>query len=228
MLARNNLTITNPIEGKHTYNTTTTNKTKYNTDFREFVIESSVEDFCDLDGADVVGSTIHKAKGREFDDVYMLINNQKPIRDEERRRYYVGITRAKERLFIHTNSSALDRIPADERLVSQKEYTMPDEVILQLSHRDVNLGFFTYRKNEILALRAGQTLRFENNFLYDRASNTPLAQLSQKMQRELTLWIDKGYKVTDATIRFIVAWRPKDATEEYAVLLADLTLRREA
>lgn len=205
-----------------------TNKTKYHTDFREFVFESSVEDFCDLEGADVVVSTIHKAKGREFDDVYMLVNNQKTIRDEERRRYYVGATRAKERLFIHTNSSVFDHIPADERLMSQKEYAMPDEVILQLSHRDVNLGFFTYRKNDILALRAGQTLRFENNFLYDPATNIPLAQLSQKMQRELITWIDKGYKVTDAVIRFIVAWKPKEATEEYAVLLADLTLTKEA
>ena len=44
-----------------------TNKTKYFSDFKEFVFESSVEDFCDISGADVVVSTIHKAKGREFD-----------------------------------------------------------------------------------------------------------------------------------------------------------------
>ncbi|WP_288149133.1 UvrD-helicase domain-containing protein, partial [Bacteroides acidifaciens] len=48
-----------------------TNKTKYFSDFKEFVFESSVEDFCDVSGTDVVVSTIHKAKGREFDDVYM-------------------------------------------------------------------------------------------------------------------------------------------------------------
>lgn len=52
-----------------------TNKTKYFSDFKEFVFESSVEDFCDVSGADVVVSTIHKAKGREFDDVYMLISD---------------------------------------------------------------------------------------------------------------------------------------------------------
>ncbi|MDE7419933.1 MAG: RecQ family ATP-dependent DNA helicase [Muribaculaceae bacterium] len=207
-----------------------TNKTKYHTDFKEFIFESSIEDFCDLSGADVVVSTIHKAKGREFDDVFILISQPKIIRNEELRRYYVGATRAKQRLFIHTDTSLFNRMPADEHFVSQEQYGMPDEIILQLSHRDVNLGFFKTRKNEILALRAGQRLRFENNYLYEWGSNNALAQLSQKMRDELQLWTEKNYKVVSASIRFIVAWRPKDAMQqekEHAVLLVDLTLKKE-
>lgn len=72
-----------------------TNKTKYFSDFKEFVFESSVEDFCDTSGTDVVVSTIHKAKGREFDDVYMLISDNYAKDAHLMRRYYVGITRAK-------------------------------------------------------------------------------------------------------------------------------------
>lgn len=207
-----------------------TNKTKYHTDFKEFVFESSVEDFCDLSGADVVVSTIHKSKGREFDDVYMLITNPIHIQDEVLRRYYVGATRAKKRLFIHTDASLFDSMPADEHHICQQQYGMPDEIVLQLSHKDVNLGFFKSRKNDILALRAGQILRFANNYLYDCRTNTALAQLSQNMQGELRLWIEKGYSVVSASIRFIVAWRPKDAQKEekdYAVLLADLMLKKE-
>ena len=34
-----------------------------------------MEDFCDVSGSEVVVSTIHKAKGREFDDVYMLLTD---------------------------------------------------------------------------------------------------------------------------------------------------------
>lgn len=207
-----------------------TYKTKYYTDFKEFIFESSIEDFCDLSDADVVVSTIHKAKGREFDDVYMLIAQPKNIQNSEMRRYYVGATRAKECLFIHTDTSIFDRMPADEHLVSQEQYGMPDEIVLQLSHRDVNLGFFKTRKNEILALRAGQTLRFENNYLYECGSNKAVGQLSQKMQDELQLWAEKNYKVVSASIRFIVAWRPKDALQEekeHAVLLVDLMLKKE-
>ena len=41
---------------------------------------------------------------------------------------------------------------------------------------------------------------------------------------------EKGYAVSDVTIRFIVAWRPKDAPKEekeHAVLLVDLTLSKQ-
>ena len=50
-----------------------TTKEKYWTDFLEFAYESSLEDFKDFSGADVIVSTIHKSKGYEFDNVYMLV-----------------------------------------------------------------------------------------------------------------------------------------------------------
>ena len=176
-------------------------------------------------------STIHKAKGREFDDVYMLITKSQALQNKELRRYYVGATRAKERLFIHTDTTLFDRMPANEHIVYQEQYGMPDDIVLQLSHKDVNLGFFKERKKDILALRAGQTLRFANNYLYEWNSNKVLAQLSQKMQGELQQWTERGYNVVSASIRFIVAWRPKDAPQgekEHAVLLVDLMLKKES
>ena len=207
-----------------------TNKAKYLTDFKEFVFESSVEDFCDLSGADVVVSTIHKSKGREFDDVYMLITDPLHPTDDVMRRYYVGITRAKQRLFIHTSSAIFDRLPADQRRVDQHSYDMPEEIVLQLSHKDVNLGFFKTRKREVLSLRAGEHLRFDNNYLYSLMTNLPVVQLSQKMQADLISWDKRGYKVSSSTIRFIVAWRPKEASKEekeHAVLLLDLCLTKK-
>lgn len=118
-----------------------TNEKKYYTDFREFAFESSIEDFCDFSETDIVVSTIHKSKGREFDDVYMLITGFRAMTSEVMRRYYVGLTRAKNRLFIHTDSSVFNLLPADKSYLSQQEFSMPDEIILQLSHKDVNLGF---------------------------------------------------------------------------------------
>ncbi len=206
-----------------------TNKAKYLTDFKEFVFESSAEDFCDLSGADVVVSTIHKSKGREFDDVYMFITKPLHATDEELRRYYVGMTRAKQRLFIHTSSAFFDRLPADQRVVDRHTYGMPDNIMLQLSHKDVNLGYFKSRKKEVLALRAGEQLRFDDNCLYSPKTNLSVAQLSKKMQKELCVWAERGYEVSSAAIRFIVAWRPKDALkeEEYAVSLVDLCLSKK-
>ena len=204
-----------------------TNKTKYFSDFKEFVFESSVEDFCDTSGTDVVVSTIHKAKGREFDDVYMLISDNYAKDAHLMRRYYVGITRAKNRLFIHTNGDCFNHLSVGQYHISTKEYEMPEEIVLQLSHKDVYLGFFKELKQEVLALKSGDFLNYNNFVLYNILTKKPVAKLSQSMQITLSEWQDKGYKVKSASVRFVVAWKPKDAPKdgpEIAVLLADLLL----
>ena len=206
-----------------------TNKAKYLSDFKEYVFESSAEDFCDLQNADVVVSTIHKSKGMEFDDVYMLISEPRQLTDEVLRRYYVGITRAKKRLFIHTNCSLFDRFGVSQKRIDHTIYDMPDEIVLQLSLKDVNLGSFKCYKNDELALRAGQKLRCDGKKLYDMQTNKSVGKLSNKIMSELSGWNEKHYSISDVSIRFIVAWRPKNAPkeeEESDVLLLDLTLSK--
>ena len=47
------------------------------------------------------------------------------------------------------------------------------------------------------------------------------------MQKTLSEWEVRGYNVKSASVRFVVAWKPKDAPKsepETAVLLADLVL----
>lgn len=79
-------------------------------------------------------------------------------------------------------------------------------------------------------MQSGQKLRYENGFLYDLNTHKPICQLSQKIMSELCLWSEKSYYVSDVSIRFIVAWKPKDAhkeEKEYAVLLVDLTMIKQ-
>ena len=106
---------------------------------------------------------------------------------------------------------------------------MPDEIVLQLSLKDVNLGSFKDIKNDVLALRAGQKLRCDEDYLIDMQTNKPVGKLSKKIMSELSGWNEKHYSISDVSIRFIVAWRPKDAPKEEkesAVLLVDLTLSK--
>lgn len=206
-----------------------TSREKFLTDFKEFVFESMTEDFCSTADADVMVSTIHKSKGHEYDDVYLLVTQPQHVTDLEMRRYYVGMTRAKCCLFIYTDSSLFDRLPADFHIVDQTTYGLPEELELQLTHKDVNLGFFMCRKREVLSLRAGEQLRFADNYLYALDASRPIAQISKKMQDELVLWDERGYMVSSATIRFVVAWKPKDAPKdekENAVLLLNLGLKK--
>lgn len=204
------------------------NRDKYLSDLREFVNESSVEDFCDLAGAEVVVSTIHKAKGKEFDDVYMMVTGNYPKGNSLFRRYYVGMTRARKRLFIHTDGDLFDSICADGHHVDSAAYPLPEEIMLQMSLKDVYLDYSRHRKREVLALQSGDPLVYSDGFLFDPRSNIPVVRLSLKMQNALADWKVKGYSVVSSSVQFVVAWKPKDAPREEpetAVLLADLILK---
>ena len=206
-----------------------TNRAKYYSDLREFVFESSVEDFCDIKKSDIVVSTIHKAKGHEFDHVFMLITQPEHPTDDILRRYYVGMTRAKQTLTIHTNGNLFGTIHNAHHLYDGQLYTEPDEIVLQLSHKDVNLGFSKPHKNEILSLRSGNTLTYHDHCLSLPTTGRDIAQLSIKMKEHIGKWELKGYKVTAAHVRFIVAWKPKDAPrdeKESAIVLADLVMKK--
>ena len=206
-----------------------TNRAKYYSDLREFVFESSVEDFCDISKSDIVVSTIHKAKGHEFDHVLMLITHPEHPTDDILRRYYVGMTRAKRTLAIHTNGNLFDSLKSAQHLYDAQAYDEPNEIVLQLSHKDVNLGFSKPHKDAILCLRSGMPLTYHDHCLCLPSTGRDIAQLSIKMKEELGKWELKGYKVTAARIRFIVAWKSKDAPrdeKESAIVLADLVMKK--
>ena len=48
------------------------------------------------DTANFIFSTIHSAKGLEFDNVILLYQNKNQMEEEEKRMYYVALTRAKK------------------------------------------------------------------------------------------------------------------------------------
>ena len=204
-----------------------TNRAKYYSDLKEFVFESSVEDFCDITESDIVVSTIHKAKGHEFDHVLMLITHPEHPTDEILRRYYVGMIRAKQTLTIHTNGNLFDTLHTAQHLYDTQAYDEPNEIVLQLSHKDVNLGFSKPHKDTILSLRSGMPLTYHDHCLCLPSTSRDIAQFSIKMNEKIGKWELKGYKITTAKIRFIVAWKSKDAPKdekESAIVLADLVM----
>ena len=109
----------------------------------EFFSESKFEDFYEENDDCITVSTIHKAKGRELDNVYLLLSDAYPINDEEKRKIYVGLTRAKNQLHIHCNFSLFDDMNLDYVDVQHNDidYDEPNEIDLMLTHRDVYLDF---------------------------------------------------------------------------------------
>ncbi len=85
-------------------------KIKYRSDLDVFIRESRLEDFYGEGGETIIVSTMHKAKGKEFDNVFLMLENFYPYTDPERRLLYVAMTRAKQNLTIHLNSGFLDTL----------------------------------------------------------------------------------------------------------------------
>lgn len=175
-------------------------------------------------------STIHKAKGREFDTVFLMIKNIFECDDEERRKLYVALTRAKDALHIHCNTALFDRYPVDGaiRREDPRTHSEPREILLQRTYRDVVLDYFKGRKDIFLKLCSGETLHtVDGYFLAEVGDRTVrVAKLSKAFGEKLETLKIKGYAPIYASVNFIVAWRGEDDEEESAVLLPTLRLKR--
>lgn len=208
-----------------------THSVKYRTDFEEFLRESNFEDFYDKQDRDIIYvSTIHKSKGREFDNVYMMLKNSTGRTDAERRALYVGMTRAKSNLYIHTNTSLFDNyhIPGIEHIADQTVYGEPSEIMLQTTHKDVVLDFFKGKKEIIFPLRSGTALKIDDVYLTaeQNGRDVRVAKISKAFTETLAKLKEKGYAPQSSEIRFIVAWKGEDDEEETPVILADMHFKK--
>lgn len=186
-----------------------THSTFYQSDLREFVFESNIEDFIAADDNSIFVSTIHKAKGREFDTVYLLspVPDGKEVSDM--RSYYVGLTRAKHNLYVATTS-----------------LSDSSSICIALNMHDVKLDFFKGRKEIILRLRSGDSLLYKDDYLLNE-QGVYVASFSAAGKKKLKAWADKGYVITSAKVSYILAWKPQNSNIEYAVSLPNIVLSRQ-
>ncbi|MBR3431847.1 MAG: RecQ family ATP-dependent DNA helicase [Clostridia bacterium] len=204
------------------------NRQMYRRELTEFLLESNMEDFQENQAGQVTISTIHKAKGREFDHVSLVLNDEGARDDEDRRRIYVGLTRAKKSLDIHTRSSEFESFsfPGFHYEEDHRKYGDPDTILLRLNHRDVFLGCFRGKKKRILQMRAGKKLVPAKNGLMDE-NGVVLIVYSAAFKDRLRILNEKGYNVQDAVIRCIVAWKAEEDADETAILLPDVYLKKQ-
>lgn len=180
----------------------------YRSDLYEYIFESNIEDFIAADERSVFVSTIHKSKGREFDNVYLMSSIPDSRSIDDMRTYYVGLTRAKRNLYLVPNPVW--------------EYS---SVSIPLNMHDVKLDFFRGRKEIVLRLRCGDNLHYQDCYLLNE-QDIYIAELSVSGKNKLKAWTNKGYEVTNARVSYIVAWKPLDSRIEYAVCLANIILTK--
>ncbi|MBQ5334298.1 MAG: hypothetical protein J6K92_13715, partial [Oscillospiraceae bacterium] len=108
------------------------------------------------------------------------------------------------------------------------KYPSPDEIILQLSHKDVFLGFSKDKKDFILKLRSGMKLFVTPNGMniVTKDGQREVLRFSKAFKGQLSDLARRGYTPYKGEIRFITAWTDKDDNTECAVVLPDIYLRR--
>lgn len=200
---------------------------KYKSDWNSFLTESKLEDFINIDAEMIYVSTIHKAKGKEFNNLFIELNHFSPTTDEAKRELYVAITRAKSNLQIHYTGNYLRSFAADDLLYSEDNaaYPEPQQIVLYLTHRDVQLWHFEFVQYKLKNLYSGSTLTIMEQGLGNEKQQQVL-KYSKQFTGLLNAYFKKGFRIAKAKVNFMVWWKDEEKENEVLVVLPRLLLVR--
>jgi ATP-dependent DNA helicase RecQ len=201
---------------------------KYKSDWNAFLAESAIEDFTHIDTETIYVSTMHKVKGKEFDNVYMMLSGFRPETEEKKRLFYVAATRAKNNLSIHYNGNYIETAGIEnlEHLHNNQEYAPPHELTYYLGLKDVYLSYFEYVQHRISHLYSGEPLKFLNGELCN-ARGEQVLKFSNSFKELMAVKIQQGYQITTARINFIVYWKEPGGDKEVKVILPKVTFKKQ-
>ena len=202
-------------------------KNKYKSDLEIFIRESKLEDFFNESIETIFVSTIHKAKGREFDNVILMLDQFNTGTDEALRQLYVAMTRAKNSLTIHYNGDYLDYIKAEGlKIVNDpKIYPPPYQLAMQLTFKDVWLDSFLSCQGSISKLNSGDELIVDGGCCLNSRGQIVL-KFSKQLLKQIEALKQKNYEPQKAIIRFIVYWQKENSDHEVRIILPELYFER--
>lgn len=198
-------------------------KTKYKTDLEVFIGESRLEDFYNSNGETIFVSTIHKAKGKEFDNIFLMLENFIPKDDADNRLIYVAMTRAKNNLFVHLNSDLLDNIHVANLtyLENRHSYYTPTQLAMHLTHKDIWLDYFINRQFIFSSIVSGDSFVVQNNECYN-AKGQIVFKFSNRFLKEIEAMNKRGYQLKSAKANFIVHWQKEGTNKEIKIILPEV------
>jgi ATP-dependent DNA helicase RecQ len=201
----------------------TNTKKKYKSDFEVFIRESMLEDFISTTGETIFVSTIHKAKGKEFDNVFLLLENFDSREDKGKRQLYVAMTRAKKNLTIHLNGDYLNTFQTAgmERVVNINTFQPLKGLVLHLTHKDLYLGYFEYIQKRVNLLNSGDPITVS-----DEGCKNEKGELVLKFSKRFLERLDEikasGFELKEARVNFIVHWTDDTKKNEVKIVLPEL------
>ena len=203
-------------------------KKKYKSDLEVFIRESKLEDFFNDKGKTIFVSTIHKAKGKEFDNVFLMLKNFSLINEEAKRLLYVAMTRAKKNLTVHLNANFLDNITTEnlERIVDREAYLPPNELVMHLSFKDIWLDYFIHNQYLVSQLTSGDELTLHKNECLNSTGQSVL-KFSKHYVQQIESLKQKNYELKKVKVNFIVYWLKENTEQEIKIILPELIFEKQ-
>lgn len=209
-------------------------------DWNEYIHEIKMEDAINADANEIIIATMHKSKGKEFDHVYLLLEDYNFNDTESKRVLYVGCSRAKQSLQIHCNSSFFDEFNSDKleviKFVGNTEQPKHFDIIL--GHKDINLGSQKYIQtlNRIKTLNSGDnlkkdTVQFKDNEalgLAKKEGGNILLFSRQFIEKKYNTFINDGYQLSCGNVEYLVYWYDINEEKEYKVVLPRLKFEKNS
>lgn len=186
-----------------------------------------MEDFFKASGETIFVSTIHKAKGKEFDNVFLLLEDFKVSSDEAKRQLYVALTRAQKSISIHTNQSSLDHLTkAEINTIEVKQNQIPPQQITRLcGHKDLNLGYFPFVNHRFENLKSGDKLIINAEGLAN-IHNQLILKFSKQFISEIENYKSMVYVPLEAKAHFIAFWKNAEMEVETKIVLPEIVFER--
>lgn len=201
---------------------------KYKSDLESYIRESRLEDFYSEHGETIFVSTIHKAKGKEFDNVFLMLEDFNPATDEAKRQLYVAMTRAKQNLHIHLNGSYLNNITAvnSDLTIDREIYLPPKELAMHLTYKDVWLDYFIKKQYFVSQMQSGDALTLEEGGCLNSNQQSVL-KFSMHFAQQIELMKERNYELKSARVNFIVYWWKEETEQEIKIILPELYFKRK-
>ncbi len=203
-------------------------KKRYRSDLDVFIRESHLEDFYRRDAETIFISTVHKAKGREFDNIFLMLDSLKyMLTEQEKREIYVAITRAKQSLNIHLNSGHFDHIQTTNMHLTAITGQNPpaDQLSMHLTHEDVYLDHFYHTQPEVAKLLAGDNLQYRDEE-YLESSGYPVIKFSREFMGRIASLKAKNFRLQEATVNYVVWWQKEGTQHQVMIILPRLTFEK--
>ena len=202
---------------------------KYKSDWNDYLREIKIEDMYSASEEFIWVSTMHKTKGKEFDNVVLILNKIIDETDEMKRLLYVAITRAKTNLIINTNTPIFSQYKKQgfNYQMDNATYNPSNDLIIPLSHEDVFLDYFMNTQHNIDSLRSGDTLLLnESGNGMTNTSKQNILRFSGAFKNKMTDYINKGFLLVNAKVNFIVYWYSETNKQEFQVVLPILEFQK--